>query len=145
MRIKIEQWLFVPGAACHWSRMNNSATVVEVRIREKKGIILEPHHSGYFRTASCQRLSCSAHSFFSLSSCSLSYLPPVHSLSHEDRTDSPLSSPSLGRTAYQADRMGLALDKVSLVLCVPAAVSLQYVRLGLCFIQCRSRRLFVST
>lgn len=36
MRIKIEQWLFVPVPACHWSRMNNSATVVEVRIREKR-------------------------------------------------------------------------------------------------------------
>lgn len=96
MRIKIEQWLFVPFPACHWCGMNNSATVVEIRIRKKKGITLESHNSGYFRAAGCQRLSCSAHSFCSVSSCSLSFLPPVHSLSHGDRTDSSLSSLSLG-------------------------------------------------
>lgn len=104
MRSKIEQWLFVPVPACHWSRMNNSATVVEVRIREKKEIILEPYHSGYFRTSSCRLRSCSAHPFFFLSSCSLSYLPPVHSLSHEESTDSSLSCPSFRRTAYKACR-----------------------------------------
>lgn len=53
---KIEQWVFVLIPACHWSRMNNSAPVVEVWIREKKEIILELYHSGYFRTASCQCL-----------------------------------------------------------------------------------------
>lgn len=34
---KIEQWLFVPIPACHWSRMNNSALVVEVGISEERG------------------------------------------------------------------------------------------------------------
>lgn len=51
---KIEQWLFVPVPACHWSRMNNSAIMVEVGIWGNEEIILELYYSGYFRTASCQ-------------------------------------------------------------------------------------------
>ena len=90
MWIKIEQWLFVPVPACHWSRMNNSDTVDEIRIREKKRFILRRHHSGYFRTVNCQRLSCSAYAFFSFSSCCLSFLSLAHSLSHKDGTDSSL-------------------------------------------------------
>lgn len=89
---KIERWLFVPVPACHWSRMNNSATAVEASVREKKEIISEPYHSGYFGMASCQSLSCSAQSFFSLSSGSLSFLPLVHLLSYEERTDSSVLS-----------------------------------------------------
>lgn len=34
MRIQIERWLFVLFSACHWTRMNNVDTVVEIRTRE---------------------------------------------------------------------------------------------------------------
>lgn len=94
---KIEQWLFVPVPACHWLRMNNSALMVEVRIREgKKKIILELHHSGYFRNGELSASFLQRTPF--LPSCSLSFLPPVHSLPHKKRRDSSLSCLSFKRT-----------------------------------------------
>lgn len=96
--------------------MNNSATVVEVRIREKKGIILEPHRSGYFRTATCQRLSCSAQSFFSLY-----LLAPSHSSHQFTRYHMKMEQILLCLLRPwerpHTKQIGLALDEVGLALC----------------------------
>lgn len=82
---KIEQWLFVPVPACHWSRMNNSALLLEVGISKERGnyfgaapfeLFLKWRAAGSFPAA--HTLS----SFF-LPSCSRLSLPPVHSLPHK--------------------------------------------------------------
>lgn len=82
---KIEQWLFVPVPACHWSRMNNSALVVEVGISEERGNYFGAAPFELFSKRRAVASFPTAHtpSSFFLPSCSRLSLPPVHSLPHK--------------------------------------------------------------
>lgn len=77
---KIEQWLFVPVPACHWSRMNNSALVVEVGISEERGNYFgsAPFELFLKRRTVAPLPTAHAPSSFSLPSHSRPSLPPVH-------------------------------------------------------------------
>ena len=100
MRIKIEQWLFVPVPACHWSGMNNSAPVVEVRIREKKEIFfffffLEPPPFRLFSNVGA-----------------VSGFPAALTLS------SP-SPPAPSRSSHQCARYHMKIEQILLCLACP--------------------------
>lgn len=97
MRIKIEQWLFVPVPACHWSRMNNSAPVVEVRIREKKGNFF------FFGAATIQAI---------FKRGAVSGFPAALTLS------SP-SPPASSRSSHQCARYHMKIEQILLCLACP--------------------------
>lgn len=85
---KIEQWLFVPVPACHWSRMNNSALEVEVGINEERGNYFGAAPFELFSKRRAAGSFPAAHtpSSFFLPSCSRLSLPLLHSLPHKKKT-----------------------------------------------------------